>query len=152
MLYSTYEQVYYFLTKNKYTMKKFIPLLSLVVALSALSFTSVKAQCSIQLGSACVGACGAFDEIIYTVPSITDPAGISLCIKVDNYSLCPTHRAGIRVWINDVPLGKARLTPTFQRSFNVMPGDVVRIRGGIKEVATDPACLWLGEVHFSLNR
>lgn len=136
-------------------MKKFLSLLSLSFLFLVLSAGSAEAQCSIQLENGCVGACGMYDQITYTVPNIsTFPTSpVTLCITVDNYSLCPTHRSGFKLWINGVAVKKAMWYPGFNESFTVMPGDMVTIKAGIREIpGSTVTCPWLGLVEFSLNR
>lgn len=123
-------------------------LLLLAPAVQAQTSSSV---CGSIVDEDCVGACnGTVGHLSYVVPSVSVAADNKVCLKVTEYSLCGSHRAAAIVYVNGVPRGPIGLHPGFAKSMTVNPGDVIKVKFGIKQVNDNVFCVWLGNVRLAL--
>ncbi len=141
-------------------MKNFSTTLTLFVLVFALSWTtqtnaqpSSLAPCSTVVGSSCVGACSPVGIINYNVGPLCPSLVVPLCVETTNSSLCPSHAAIAKVFVNGVLVASGDITATGSSiSFSAPCGANVKVVAKTKLVNPIISCVWLGEVDFVLKR
>ena len=131
-----------------------------LVAFSVICSTQVNAQvissaCTSLpiVGSTCVGACAPSGEIEHQVGPLCTAAVVNLCVNTGSSSLCPSHIAVARVFVDGVLTAAGNVTAAGSTlSFSAPCGSKVKVIVKIKHVNPNIQCIWLGEVNVNLHQ
>ena len=131
--------------------------LSRNITLSFLFFllvgTFVNAQCNFPIvATNCVGACGNPTQINYTALPCTSVVS-NYCVVNESSSLCPSHNVNAFVFVNGTLVTSGNITAVGSGlNFTAICGSNIQVVAFAFPVGGGIACLWLGNLNYSLRR
>lgn len=137
-------------------LSKILPMLILVFTLGWSNQAEAQASlsaCNTVVGSSCMGTCSPVGVINYNVGPLCPSALVNLCVETTNSSLCPSHIAVAKVYVNGVLTAVQDITATGSTiAFNAPCGANVKVV--VKPRLVDPTinCIWFGNVDFVLKK
>lgn len=105
------------------------------------------------VGTTCIGTCGSYGEINYTVPQLPLFA-TKYCVNVVQNSLCPTHYGRMVVYRNNTIVADAVIKPGTQPNLSIKAtsGDQIKVvLKAYKNKKSNVVCVWLGNINVELT-
>jgi len=128
-------------------------------ALPLLSMNETKAQVVVSacqswtpVASGCVGACANPSFISFTNSPCTSIVS-NFCLTTDASSLCTSHDAYARVFVNGNVVAGGNITTVGSAiSFSALCGDNISVIAVASPNGSGISCVWLGDLNYSLRR
>lgn len=122
----------------------------LVLILAALAMPLYgQGSASVVLDRACIGECATQTSWVFQVPEMSGT--MLLNITPAEYTLCPSHRAGLRVRVNGKDVDRFVLNPRTTHAITVRGGDEIRVEGRLQLVHPGIRCIEYGSVTYTLS-
>jgi hypothetical protein len=104
---------------------------------------------SMVVDRGCLGDCAMHTSWVFRVPEMGGTMRFS--IVPAEYTLCPSHRAGLRVMVNGKEVDRFALNPITSQAFTVRGGDVIRVEGRVELVHAGIRCIEFGHVQYTMT-